>query len=384
MGKGLLIMVAAISLIGGSLLYNGTNQVSSANNDRIADYASNLIAREIAYTGMGDAILRIDSELKATGSYTGPLNWSHTYQGGIYSVDVSMSADSLVVSSKGMQDSVEYVILREYAVNTSPGGGGPAFMSAGITSDGNIEIQNTLTLQAANPGQNADLHANDNINISGGTVLIEGFGYRVGNTTITNGQSATSVFQPNDNPGGLPVTQVVSGVNIPAVNASGLASHATNTHSGNFSISGLMTLGTRQNPKIWFIDGNLKTTADVIFDGYGVFLVTGNVDIFHDVAMVGTSVESTLGFYVDDNIRLNAGHLHVAGQWYANGNITLEDQTVFTGTLTTLDNFESTGHVLINYKPSSSALTAPLGIGSGGSSTGSLTMLSTREWSVLP
>ena len=377
MGKGLMIFAGSMILAASWLFYSGTGMSSRATNEQLSTYGSQLMAKEIAKSGAEDAVLRLTLAYSSAGSYSGPVTWTGNYQGGSFRNEVTITGSNITILTTGTHDSLKYNIQRSYTavIHTNP----PPFMAAGITTDGNITFDHDLNLNSNVPGENANIHANGNINIQSGTSLIQGFGFRTGNTNISNGQLETDIFQPVSNPGGAAVTHVVGAITVPSVNATSHSSKATvPPHYGNLDLSGTITLGTEANPAIVFVDGNLTTSGDVTYSGYGVYLVTGNVDINHNFQSADSLGQNTFGLYSDDNIRLNSGNLEVTGHWFADGNITLKDQTIFNGSFTTTGNFTTGGRLTMNYIPISSSVTAPFW--SGGSTTAQLDMMTSREW----
>lgn len=376
MGKLSLLLVGAFILASATILHGGMSQGSLFATERLGEYGSQLVAREIAHTGMGDALNALSLDYGQNGSYSGALAWAGNYQGGSYEIEITITGSTITVISTGTHGNTEYIVRRVFEVSANTGT--PPFMAASLTSDGNLIMDQDITIVSADPTSNASVHSNGNINIQSGTALVEGFGHYVGNVNITNGQVATDIFQPNSNPVSSPITEQVDEIDVPIFVASDHLPLATWSSGGNLDLSGNQALGTEENPTIWYVDGNVTTSGNVSFSGYGVIIATGNIEIDHDVTLVGGGSESTLGFYTNGNIILNQGNLNVAGQWYSNGNIRLEDQTNFTGTMTTDGNFEFFGQLNVNYRPPSSALTEPFWPSSGLG----LAMSTTREWAV--
>jgi len=113
---------------------------------------------------------------------------------------------------------------------------------------------------------------------------------------------------------------------------------------------GLMQEADEETFKFWFIEGNLKTTGDVTIEGVGVLLVKGNIEIEHHFTISDPDVDA-VGLYTNGNVQVKNGGLDMNGHWYANGNITLEEETFFRGTLATSGNAEFKRDVTIEYRP---------------------------------
>jgi hypothetical protein len=118
----------------------------------------------------------------------------------------------------------------------------------------------------------------------------------------------------------------------------------------------------------------------VTFNGYGVMLVAGNIEIYHNVTLSGATTESTLGFYTNGDILVKNANLNTAGQWYLNGNVTLDGSTNFTGTITNWGNLEFNKQFNATYRPASSALTQPFWPQAVEEESDGLTLISSREW----
>ncbi len=377
MGKALLVLGAAFILASSSMFFSGVNQGTISSVEQLGSHASRTLAREVAFTGIADAKHYIPNNVDTGGNYTGDSLWTGQYQGGTYTINISISASEFTVKSTGVHGDKEYVIVRVF--QEASGESIPPFMAAALTTDSNLQISEDINIVAANPGENANVHSNDNIEITEGTAYIEGFGYHEANLQIGNGQSATDIFQPNVNPGGLPVTQSVDEITIPNFDPTVFSGIATSS-SGNLDLSGSYALGTEENPTIWYVAGDVRTSDAVTLSGYGVIVATGDIKIRHDVTLLGAATESTLGLYTNGNIDLEVGHLNVGGQWYTNGNIHLADQTTFTGTMTAVGNFEFSGPVNVNYRQATSALTQPFWTSS--SAIAGLIMVSSQEWAI--
>ncbi len=370
-------MAGAFTLAAGSILYSGVSRGSISTVERLGEHGSRLVAREIAHTGMGDALQALSLDYGQNGSYGGGMTWTGNYQGGNYEIEIAITGTTITVVSTGSLDGKEYVVRRIFEATVIAGA--PSFMAASLTSDGNLIMDQDITIATADPSNNASVHANGNIEIQS-TTHVEGFGHHGGNLVITSGQAVADVFQPNSNPGSLPVAEQVGIIDIPVFVASDHQALTTVPFGGNLDLSGSYTLGTEENPAIWYVNGNVTTSGNTTFSGYGVIIATGNFEIDHNVTVSGAPAHNTLGFYTNGNISLNQNNLNVAGQWYSNGNIRLQDQTTFTGTMTTDGNFEFLGQLNLNYIPVSQTLTEPFWPSS--SSGMGLAMSTTREWAV--
>ena len=376
MGRLFFMIVSASIIFGGVMLSNGVQRSAVKAEERLSEHAATILARENALTGFNEAKHLVMKDWAATGSYTGSTTLTGEVQGGGYTVTIILQGPEVAIKAVGRYDDQTYTLSSIFDENAEPSV--PPFMGYANLSDGNLQIKEDLTIRAANPQSNADVHANGNLQIQEGTVLIEGFGYANGNIQVQNGQSAEDVFQPNSNPDNLPVTQEVSEIEVPKLEADQYAAIATKKTMSNLDLSGNYVLGTRENPVIWYVKGNVTTTGPVTFSGYGIFVTTGNFHISHNVTTENVSGESNVGFYSDGNFELNQGSLTVSGQIFANGNVHLKADTILNGSISSEGNLQTFGTVTINYYPASVALTEPIWEGEEGS--GVLTLASIREW----
>ena len=122
-------------------------------------------------------------------------------------------------------------------------------------------------------------------------------------------------------------------------------------------LSGHYNLGTRENPTIWYVSGNIKTKRPTTFSGYGVFIVKGNVEFYHDVS--GDSEETMLGFYTPGSILLKESGISLRAQLFANGGVEFESDVTLYGNITTSGKVEFKGAASLYYRPASPALTEP-------------------------
>ncbi len=173
------------------------------------------------------------------------------------------------------------------------------------------------------------------------------------------------------------MTEQVDDIDIPLFSPDSYEGIATVRTYDNVMLSGTVALGTKEDPKIWYIDGTLMTTGSVTFTGYGVFVVKGNIEIYNDVNTEGASDESTVGFYTSGNITIKNDELNMAGQWFLNGNVELESNTTFTGTITNSGNcyFEETFEM--GYRSASPAITEPFW---SSETPGTLILAGAQEW----
>lgn len=355
MGK-LLLFLAAAALAYGVSAVSGPNQHIAAAEGRLHDHADGVLARQIALSGLNVAAHNVRAAYAvasvAAGAYGGPAQMEVPHQGGAASVSIEVAADRVTVESVGRHGERAHLVRTVYAVQkTYPP---PLFMRQAMLSRDNIEIDADFTLRSA-PGETGSIQSNRSIEIGAGTTSIDGVGYYGQKAEIKNGQSITDVFTGAS---ADPLSRRAP-VIVPTFRAEDHRAKATRLFPGGTTLSGNYTLGTRESPAIWYVDGDLRTAGDVTFSGYGVIVTRGKMEVSHHVRTAGAAGESALGLYVNGNIELKKASLQVTGQWLANGKVELDAYTRLTGTMTA-QKVELKGPVVIDYVPPTGVLTAPI------------------------
>ncbi len=234
----------------------------------------------------------------------------------------------------------------------------PPFFQYTVTSHSNIYFKDGNVTIGIEPGGNP--HKNTNIFTNGSIVhdsngnRVEGFGYFVANMNGSQG-----LFQPRYNPTGEALYQREARIDIPRFYPNRFQSAATRSSSDVY-LSGNVELGTRENPVIWYVSGNIKTSGPTRISGYGVFIVKGNIEIEHKLTMSETSSEhSTLGLYANGNIYFKKSNITVMAQLFANGKVSMESDVTLYGTITTGGATEFKDNVTIYHRDVAPELVKP-------------------------
>ena len=287
-GKHYYFLVGAFVITGGSLIYGTVNKGSQENNERIGRYASQITAREVAHTGMQEAVFKLSQAYKSTSTYTGPMTWTGSYQGGTFENTLSINGMMHSLQTSAKVDGKEYIIQREY--NIDPLASIPQGMRRALNSEKTITFEHDVYIENIDKmatGANADIQTNESIIINNGLVCVFGFGLRQNNVEFNNGQAEAAVFLPPTNPDSLALTPVVTDIEINPVNPVDFTGIATVTHSGGYDLNGYYTLGTEDSPAIWYISGDVTTSGDVTFSGYGIITVDGKINVDHKIYSSG-------------------------------------------------------------------------------------------------
>lgn len=371
MGKALAL--AAVTFIALGTYYNGVRSSSELDTRRrVSNSQYEAISRGAALAGISVAKQSVAE--KSKGWKISNLRGDH--QGGSYAVSVKPNGPKrAVLESTGtirnagrMSENYTIRILmeRRHQLPENP----PTWAQYAIATDSDIEFKGNVDVTITNDAAydaNANVHTNGNLSVSGNSVDIGGFGSYSG---TANGNHVDNTFDPNYNPTNAPTHYSADAVPIPsfgdvdylsATDAYGqpLVDHST---TGVTELSGSYDFGgTREDPYIWYIDGDLSVTNNTTIDGYVLFVVDGNVELKGDL-VVGDSgysgeTESSIGVTTSGNFSL-AGSQTLEAQVYAAGNIsTAKGTPTLRGSLTAKGIVELKGTPNIYYKPASSSLT---------------------------
>ena len=396
MGKMLLLLVAATSLVAGSVFQSSAHDNVEVADRVLSGQARRTLAREVALSGMADGESRVLPALSQSGAYVGATSVEGTLGSGSFLTTVTNAGLVYTLRAVGTvgagRSQERFTVIRTYRLDVSGGTPQPlppAFMRAGVMVGTNLQTSASFTVRAENAAVNANVHANGNIQPTSGPMFVGGFGTYGGTLGINNGQTAADIFQPSSNPTGLPAHSRTAPVTIPAFDPALYASIATRTTNGDFRPSGTLALGTRDAPVIWYVSGNLTTQGDVTFTGYGTVITRGNMTIRHNVTSTPnpTTGESTLGLYSGNNIVVQSGSLTIAGQLFANNDIQTATDTQITGMVTARNNLQTKGTFGVTYRPANESLTRPFWpseVGPGGPAVRRVVRTSSREWLTVP
>ncbi len=369
MGKALAI--AAVTFIALGTYYNGVRSSSELDTRRrVSNNQYEAISRGAALAGINVAKQKL-SETWNAGVQRG------NHQGGSYAVQSKVNQNRAEIASVGTirnagrhseNYAVNVLLERRLKIPPEP----PVWMQYAIATDSDITLSGSATVSISVTGEagaelNANIHTNGNLSVNGSNIFVEGFGSYAGTSSGTHLESS---FAPNYNPAGLPGVTAADPVPIPNFSDVDYAnfagpdgqSYVDNTSTGVVELSGSYNFGgTREDPYVWHISGDLRVTGDVVIDGYTIFVVDGKTKINGNLA-VGDSgytggTESSIAVYTSGNAEFG-GSSTIEAQMFVGGN------SVFAkGTPTVTGNIVTNGEVMlsgtpdINYRPASAALT---------------------------
>ncbi len=369
MGKALAL--AAVAFIGLGTYYNGVRSASELDTRRrVSNNQYEALSRSAALAGINVAK-----------QYVAEKKWqAHNmrggHQGAEYAVSLKIQGKKrAVLESLGtirnagrMSENynVRVLLERRQQLPDDP----PKFLQYAVATDSDVEFKGNVDVSIsgdAGVNLNANVHTNGNLNVSGNSVDIGGFGSYSG---VADGNHLANSFSPNYNPTSLPTYYQSDPVPIPdfgdvdylsAVDAYGDPMVDQST-TGVTELSGSYNFGgTRENPYVWYISGDLTITGNTTVDGYVHFVVDGNVQLNGDLT-VGDSgysggTESSIGLTTSGNFSIS-GNQTIEAQVFAGGDVatgkgtpTLRGSIAAAGIVT----FAGTPNIL--YRPASAGLT---------------------------
>jgi hypothetical protein len=369
MGKALILIVAASILGGGVVLFGGIQRTVYQADRELSEHEARILARYIAQSGLSEAravVLREPDAFSTTTEVRGRFNGG-TYvttitpgqTGGRPSVTLRVDGAFDLGASRG---AATHTIETTYRLAEGAGGGPseslPEFWQYGLLMEGALTVNGNVSVLGA-PNVNANVHTNDRIQLNGNNTF-EGFGTHVTGAHSNPGWRLHSSFTPRANPDDLPTVQQVSRVDIPIFDAVEHRYLATRQDQGNLHLSGNVQLGTREDPTIWYVGGDLTINGGTRLAGYGVFLVRGNINLagnFQTTNAVGN--ESNVGFYTSGNVNMN-GTVEVHGQFWARQNLNFSGNSRLYGSIVVGGVVNWNGNPTIHYRGPSPALVDPI------------------------
>jgi hypothetical protein len=375
MGKMLLILVIGSGVIASVITYN----MLSSSNQLLENAISEYDLTQARLNAESSFELAIKHILEDTNFTNRPVV---NFKRGIGSFTITPTSAKLPDGPSAGLTSVrqinatgrvnDKVVNIKSTIQLQMGSGGvallpPPFLRYGIISDQTITMNgNILIRDDNNPLINANVHTNSNFQMNGNNT-IKGFLTYVGTAHSNPAGRLNTSFSPNVNPTNAPVHSRVSPVNIPTFDPDAYLSRATQVHTGNLSISGNRTFGTKDNPQIIYVGGDLTISGNIT--GYAAFIVKGNININGNVTITTQDpTGNNLGLYTRQNLNVN-GNVTLRAQVFANQNVNLGGNSRVYGGITAKGTINFNGNVSIYYREPTPELTHPFWPQSGGTVT---------------
>jgi len=368
MHKLAFIAVGIFMMAGMHITFNAQGNLHETET-RLAEDQFEILARNAALAGV-DHVKQMLSE-----SFTNYSQITGTNDGVSYAVDATMSGSEVTVRSMGLTydaagDPITFNVLAKFRQRTILPSLAPPFMRYAVVSEEDLILRGNVDGDIYVDGDsdntlNANMHTNKNLQVNGNAALVKGFGTYHWTANPSEASIADS-FEPNHNPNNAPTCYQTEEVVIPSLNPATLAASLTvdSTTAGDVVLTGAYDLGTREDPYIWHVQGDLTIqNGGTTVNGYVMFLVDGGADLRANV-QVGNSGyaggdESSIAFYTGTGVRLR-GNTEVWAQIYSNGGMEFESGTPdLYGSVTTRGVVDFRGAVDIYYRKASPALTTP-------------------------
>ncbi|MEX0747920.1 MAG: hypothetical protein WD275_07975 [Rhodothermales bacterium] len=370
MGKAAILIVTATLLLGSMYAFGAKEEVKQADN-RLAKHQYEILARNAALAGYNLAKQALSENFAGAAS---PI--SGTYEGSSFYVTITRAGAIAEIHATGTsttgdgQDAtftVDANIEKETIVTIAEEA--PPFMRYAVMSNEDLGLNGTVLTDLYVDGNedntlNANMHTNGDLTISGNSATVRGFGTYVGTASANPSSALTSTFRPYYNPTSDPVIQQVPAVEMPVFDLPEMVNSVTvdQTTGGDVDLSGTYDLGgTRDDPYVWNVQGNLSSAGGVTINGYVLFIVNGNAT-FTGNMLAGNSGyaggdESSIGVYAAGTINMS-GNSRIWGQLFAGtGASFLSGTPRVYGSVATLGAVTLSGAPKIYYRVPSPALT---------------------------
>lgn len=369
MGKAAILIVLA-SLALGSMYAFGAKEDANKAEGRLSDHQYEVLARNAALAGYNKA-----KQLLAEDFSGAPASFEGTYADEAYEVTITLNGTTARVIAVGTATSaggnaVEYTvdatIQEETTVKMAEKA--PPFMRYALIAEEDLQLNGNILTEMYLAGSddnplNANMHTNGNMQIQGNAVTVRGFGSYVGSASASPASALYDSFEPYENKG-TEVCGRVPYIEIADFDATAFASKATpdETTTGPVVLSGTYDLGgTREDPYVWHIEGDLSATGGTTINGYTMFVVDGNVAFAGNVDAGGIEYdgadESSVAFYASGQVDL-AGNARVYGQIFAGSGVSFLNGTPRVyGSVTSKGAVTLSGTPKIYYRVASPALT---------------------------
>lgn len=382
MGKTALFAIAAFTIMTG--YYGASSQEQLLNTtENVTEHQYTIMAKNAAITGHNLAKERLVKQVEVNNTFSSETLPPGMFEGATYTAGISVSSGIASVTSRGQAflpdgDMVDYTVYAKYKIVGTTSGEipdeAPEFLQYAILADGDLDfggslLVDTLKVEGTEDTQyNANVHTNGTLKASGNKAKIRGFGtYRL-NENVKHDNFAPVNNAAKDNA----VKQVAKDVALADLNTADIAVKAQAlTTPANYQeiipsggthdlTGGTITGGTREEPLVYHVKGDLSISGSTTIDGYVMFVVDGDVKITGNVQQ-GTKdkhAESHIAFYNGGTFDLTGTPDLFSGQVYAKGEVKLGGTAEIRGNLVSENTVSVSGTPKVKYYPASPALSA--------------------------
>lgn len=364
MGKAALLAIAAFVVA--STYYNLTSRDGQAGALRAtSEHQLTVLARNAAVAGYGRAKQAIADEASFAPFESGAVTLEGTYANAAYQATITSDGTTATVESVGTisnaADDVQFAVHAVIGKTTAAASSVPPFLTYALLTEDDLLLNGNVGgyVDDEDSDFNANFHTNGDLHVNGNASDVAGFGSYVGDGTSNPKQALANTFQPPYNPDDAESVYRSAAVEVPAFDAEDfLASVPVDeTSGGNVRISGDLDLGgTREDPYIWHVQGDLTASGGSSVSGYVMFVVDGDITISGNLVAGESGDESTIALYAGDDVTLN-GNVQIHGQIYADGDVTFNGTPDVHGSVASGASAILNGTPGIHYRPASPALT---------------------------
>ncbi len=230
----------------------------------------------------------------------------------------------------------------------------PVAFTFAALSGGNFSMSGGVVLKPQVATTSINVGSNNAFSMSGGNTKVYG---SVIYGSSYSGNPANIVPYPTT---ASSLTQLTSPVPIPTFSPATYLPIATKVYSGNYSPSGTVMLGaSKTNPAIIYVGGDLTLGGGVTLNGYGIFIVNGNISMTGGTTFINTDPNvSNFAFYSVGDIKVSGGST-VYGQMLSLGNVTFSGNSSLGGTVAAAGTISMSGGTNIDI-PVAAELVAPI------------------------
>lgn len=353
MGK--FVLIALIAFIFNLSISNlQFNKTLSNAADNVTEYYEHNMVRNLTEATLNYYIYKVSDNILLSKNYLGTVIENARYfSEGIDTVTIADSSDGQihikVAGRYGNATHTAEAMLLQL-------GGLPEMMEYAILSEGDVDLRGSVSIEDDNNGLNTNVHTNGSLTVRGSRASAQGFGSASGLILGSPIWAPFNAFSPNDNPINLPPVKYKPPVTIEPFEIDSFITIADINHSGDLTLNGA-TLGTKDNPVIYRVDGNLDLRGTI--QGYGAFIVSGDVFVNGDITSSGTSgTESPLAIYSENDVIMRGGTT-VVGQIFAENNVQFNGNVTLHGNVVANGRVDFRGNVTLRYRPANQILTKP-------------------------
>ncbi len=254
---------------------------------------------------------------------------------------------------EGMQQKSEAY----FTIESLSGGGIPPFLRYAVVSGQNLSLNGGIKITNAGNNLNANVHVNGNFSMNGNNE-IHGFLTYTGSAYSNPPQALLNRITPISNPENIPVHYQTQTLTIPQFDLNSIRNRATDIYYTSKIFTGNITLGTKENPKIIYVAGDLTINGSV--SGYGIFVSEGRTIINGNVTITTPDNNiSNIGIYSKGELIVN-GNVNIHSQIFSSDRITLNGNVKVYGNLAAKKSVIMNGNVNVYYKPVGEELVNPI------------------------